>query len=676
MVCQTCKSSPNALRDPTARLFTGLPVCTHGKAVEMSRFCHITRRLGATCGRAALLWAVVLGLVVFVTEGTVLAQDTPPPPPLAPQPAAAPSSVFQERVLAPADAMTAYRQMEGWLRGFSVPADAKDAVRVRGVCLSLRLGHVFVARECQMSESDTATGGLASAARGAIAGVKARFAAEPGAALDTLEGVGRGLVISLELAGALVPLNVDTYAKADATVSLGLEGVAARKGDRLLAIFPEEMLLNNDEPSDALARLASRLADDPSLAIKADPRVQPPQLDRLHGITFYRFGVTHLAQTRADAPPLFLRRLTREVRPQDVNISYILALGDTVADHLRTRLTKGGENAASTVPGVLRPSREDAKEIAALADQAIAAYALTRWAPISEPANDAQRDGIRAGVLAWYATIGAISAQTDPLTLAAVTLPTCELVALPSPGPGVPDDASPQARVEMLAKGLLACIDPQDPSAFHATIPQQHRGIIAFALARLSSVVPELVQRERVEPLIRSIYRDTPAGELVGQMPWLGWAELELSKGQPTVPAAQALRNMRDAVREHTLRAEDLDEQSSDLAGGVVFTVGPVPLPTAQSFRAAAIVATMAGDARLTPAGDRPLAIALSLSHVRFAAQLCWDGPSLAFSRNPGRDRGGVRAAPWDVRLSLDASAMSLFTLSETMRSIRAKSGE
>ena len=578
-------------------------------------------------------------------------------------------------MVAPADAMTAYRQVEGWLRAFSVPADASDAVRVRGACISVRLGNILVAREGAVAESDNASGDLAAAARAAVAGVKGRFGNDRAPEQDTLEGVGRGLAISLELAGALVPLNVDTYAKADATVSLGLEGVAARKGDRLLAIFPEEMLLNNDEPSDALARLASRLADDPTLAIKADQREQPPQLHRLHGITFYRFGVTHLAQTSADAPPIFLRRLTREVRPQDVNISFILALGDMVADHLRARLTKGGEKAASTVPGVLRPSREDAKEIATLADQAIAAYALTRWEPIWPPAVDGER-GIRADVLDWYATMGVINAETDPLTLAAVALISCELTDLGTPGVFNRKGMSVRVRVEMVAKGLLACIDPNDPSAFRADIPQQHRGIIAFALARLSTSARDLVQREQVGPLVRSIYRDTPAGELVGQMPWLGWAELELAKKEAAVPAAQALRDMRDAVREHTLRADDLDELSSDLAGGVVFTVGPVPLPTAQSFRAAAISATMAGDARLTPAGDRPLAIALSLSHVRFAAQLCWDGPSLAFSRNPERDRGGVRAAPWDVRLSLDASAMSLLTLSETMHSIRAKTGK
>lgn len=669
-VCQTCKSSPTVSPARAVPAFTGRCPGLPSSGVAVSWFCHIARRVQATCGRAALVTAAVLGLCAGTPVGTALAQDASPP-----APAASPAGA-RERLVAPADAMTAYRQVEGWLRAFSVPADASDAVRVRGACISVRLGNILVTRECAVAESDNVSGDLAAAARAAIAGVKGRFGNDRAPEQDTLEGVGRGLAISLELAGALVPLNVDTYAKADATVSLGLEGVAARKGDRLLAIFPEEMLLNNDEPSDALARLASRLADDPALAIKADPRVQPPQLDRLHGITFYRFGVTHLAQTSADAPPIFLRRLTREVRPQDVNVAFMQALGDTMADHLRSRLTKGGEKAVSNVAGVLRPSREDAKEIATLADQGIAAYALTRWEPFAPPASGAQGDDIRADVLEWYATMGVINAETDPLTLAAVALISCELLDAKTPEPFNRNGMSVRVRVEMVAKGLLACIDPKDPSVFRADIPQQHRGIIAFALARLSTSTRGLVQREQVVPLVRSIYRDTPAGELVGQMPWLGWAELELAKREATVPAAQALRDMRDAVREHTLRAEDLDELSSDLAGGVVFTVGPVPLPTAQSFRAAAIAATMAGDARLTPAGDRPLAIALSLSHVRFAAQLCWDGPSLAFSRNPERDRGGVRAAPWDVRLSLDASAMSLLTLSETMHAIRAKSGK
>jgi len=559
------------------------------------------------------------------------------------------------RTVTPASGMDAFRAVDGWVRQLEVVSDAAKnpaLPRVRAASVSLRLAGVLLSRGQGFADDADTTSALSLAAASAISAAKSRLT-------ETNAGSGAEvaprLTISLELADALVPLNIATYAAADTSVRVGVEGVAARKGDQIAALFPEEMMLNADAPSDALARLAARLADDPTLAIKIDPRTQPPQITKSHGISFYRFRVTHLAQPSAERPPTFLQRLSVEVPSGDITAPGLRSLGDRLAAWLRREPL-----ARDTSPGLFFVGQSRDAEPAALPSRALAAYAVARWA------STATETDALAAAAKWSAQAMKADPPRDPFAAAALSLALCETAASSNDLVGV------RERVALLVPRMLDTFDA-DARAFRAGTPLAQRGVIAMALARVSTAFPDVVNNSRVEPLVRSIYRDTPAAELVTHMPWLGWAELELARGKQGVPSTQALRAMRDAVREHTLRAEDLDETDVPLAGGIVFTsgvAGAAALPTAQSLRAAAFIATMVADPRLTSADERPLALALSLSHARFAAQLTWDGPSLVFSRDADRDRGGVRLSPWDARLSLDATTMALLNTTETIGSI------
>ncbi|MDX2116781.1 MAG: hypothetical protein SFY96_01215 [Planctomycetota bacterium] len=562
--------------------------------------------------------------------------------------------------------MAAFTDVRSWVSAFSLPGSSTPRDGVRGACVTLRLAGLVVARESVTADSAA----HALAARSALDAAKARLGDNPD---DPITAIGPRLAISLELADALVPLALSTYAAADAQVRPGLEGVAARKGDRVLAMFPEELMLSGSTPSTALGVLAARIADDPTLAVTSDPRMQPPQLDRLHGITFARFHVTHLVQTAPDAPAQFVRRLNTDVGANEIGMSSIRSLGDATCEHLTKRL------AAHDTPSLLLPAREagtSSDSAASLAEQSIAAMALCRWAR----AGDAERQhAVLARVDAWWNHIaGSLGPDStlQPFDAATATIAALDLADLASRTGDAKAATTFNTTAAALVPRILAATDRADRGQFVADTPVHHRALIAYALARLlhaniAAIQPaEQLSRDSVASLHRSIYRDTPGGELVAHMPWLGWTELLLADKDQSIAAAQALRDLRDRVRTHTLRAEDLDDADTDFAGGIVFTLGSVPLPTAQSFRAAAFVATMAGDPRLTTDSESPLALSLSLSHVRFVAQLAWDGPSLAFSRNPDRDRGGVRLAPWDPRLSIDAGSMALLTLCETRDSI------
>jgi hypothetical protein len=180
------------------------------------------------------------------------------------------------------------------------------------------------------------------------------------------------------------------------------------------------------------------------------------------------------------------------------------------------------------------------------------------------------------------------------------------------------------------------------------------------------------------ESAVRRVYRDTPEGELVSQMPWLGWAELRLAslKGQDDVPAAVSLRQMRKLVWEHQIGPldESATEQKGgglDLVGGIVFAAhapGAPARPTWQAARPLAFLATMLGEPRLTGPAERNLELARLLAGLRFVRQLEADDTTAWMYPNRSRSLGGVRAAPWDQRMPLDASAMSLLFVCETLK--------
>ena len=189
--------------------------------------------------------------------------------------------------------------------------------------------------------------------------------------------------------------------------------------------------------------------------------------------------------------------------------------------------------------------------------------------------------------------------------------------------------------------------------------------VIAWALA-------ELGRDDAAAAMVSRLRRVDHPGQLVGVMPWLGWAEVSLAREGGPVPSAVALRQMRDLVYGFQLRSSDAGVEDRDLVGGVVFTSGAVPLPTWQSVRPLAFMATMLGDARLTEDDEIGPEVVHLARGLRFLLQLSASETESHLYRKPQRAIGGVRAAVWDQSMPIEASALTLLTLLEAIKSLEA----
>ena len=175
------------------------------------------------------------------------------------------------------------------------------------------------------------------------------------------------------------------------------------------------------------------------------------------------------------------------------------------------------------------------------------------------------------------------------------------------------------------------------------------------------------VGRDRALESVRALLRETPPGEAVSLLPWIGWAELDLAGDAADIPSEIALRDVRSMVWRHQLQPADVGEDGRDLVGGVVFTRGRAPLPSWQTMRPLAFLATMFGDDRLTDAADVPDEATRPLASLRFVMQLAVGDAEMHMFRDRARALGGVRLAPWDQRQTLEASSLALLTLSEAI---------
>jgi hypothetical protein len=226
-------------------------------------------------------------------------------------------------------------------------------------------------------------------------------------------------------------------------------------------------------------------------------------------------------------------------------------------------------------------------------------------------------------------------------------------------------------------------------------VPEPQRAVVAFALARRAVedwpgtrddpkpaeqpgagtaetvISRKLMDKVQARKALDTIYASTPPGNLVTHMPWLGWAEQYLSDGQ--IAGAPALRDLREQVYAHVLTPESASAAgpgNDDLVGGIVFTTARIPAPTWQTVRPAAFLASALGDQRLTDPGEVLKELSRHLTVLGFLRQLTADGGLAWMCFDPAGAQWGVRAAAWDQRQTPEATAMTLITVCETLRSL------
>lgn len=527
------------------------------------------------------------------------------------------------------------------------------------------------------------------------------------------------ITISIELAGPLVPITPVEREDLDVTLAPGIDGVAVRLAGRIAnanpagpgsgtsssrgggtlidAAWPSELMVENQPLSQGVVAPIARVTDQPALGLE-----RPADLRERHALAFFRFRTTHLAQPDAGREPVFLFRGARQVAMSDVDsVEKLRAWADSLASYLvdqqrpevvaEANGVVGGRVATLSTPRFAasydawrstteaEPSSPEARALALLA---LRRYAMIR--PQAERATEMLEIAQAAALLAadpgapsgdWSLAEGVLLnessrlmdakwafAQQPALAARVRDAAMADLRASAAAAqrpPDAPDATGPNARPaaparSMTTLALLALVD--SPDAPQASAARAKLGEI-FALAK-----PEL---------------------LVGEMPWLGYAALRAAgSGGSAGPSAGGgvvgapeLRAIRRLLWEHQLSVVDAGLDAPDLVGGVVFTGARNPLPTWHMARPLVFVARMLADERLTPAGERGSELVRLLGALRFLRQLTRDESSSWLARDASLAIGGVRAAPWDQRQPLEATAMTLLALVESIEAIERLAG-
>lgn len=606
------------------------------RARNTGRFTHATR--------AALAALAILG-------PSSLAQDDSPP--------AAPQIESNAPALPAAGAtLDAYRTVDRWLRaGFAAPEDSQpfDPPGTTAACVTIRLSGKVIGRG---TESSTTGDALWRAARRAMLEAIERAPTQRDATRpDQLRDFAQRATLDIQLAGRLTPLLGDTYADAALQLNHGVDGVAIRVGEQLALVFPGTALAANFSAIDTLRAAAGQLQL---------PPVEVSELRAKHSAIVYRFRVQHLAQPLAGREPIFLSRAGRVVPPTDVSIAQLATFAHGLAARMNA-LRFPGDKPLGMLGDYQPWGGAFSPVVAPARDQALALYALGRYATSDaiDPANRARAARTYWTIFADFVKVDPSETNPleDPVAAAFITL---AMRASPERPPGMP---RPPTNVnDPTVAALLAVRGAFDPDkGWRESLQPAERAAIAFALADASRSKPDDANlRTRAEAAVRSLFRESTPGTLVASMPWLLHAELALV-GESEIPSLPALLELRELVWRHQLTLADAGPDNPDLVGGIVFTASRNPLPTAQLTRPIAALARITFDPRFTPRDQFPAELARMTSSLRFLRQLAVDDALLHMMQDEQVSRWGIRASPWDMTLTLDATAMALLTLVEVL---------
>lgn len=555
------------------------------------------------------------------------------------------------------DTMQAYRTVNRWVRAWSVPQEPQrlDPPGATAASVTLRLAGRVMGRASSARNDEE---NLWRASRRAWQEATQRLPVERDALRrESLHALAPKIMIDVQLAGVMTPIVATSLRQAAFSVSPGRQGVAARVGDRVEAVFPDAMLSMNMTPAQGFSAALGALGMPPTVDLN-DAR-------RHDGLILYRFDAQHLAQPAPGEQPIFLTRGGRMISLASVTPRSIRAFGDRLATNLIGRQWPGAEPFG--LMGTYDPWLDQYEKpvIAGPLEQALAALALARWSltpGVEEPMRDAsarqshkilkQLEDVAPTEIAPSSDVAASSM----LTLAYITIAQWDSRDNPAPAKPAPPASS--------APVSVARDDPPQPPPIAALRTYTH--------AMSATLYDNRELRALARGEIRDLFRATPPADLPALMPWLGWAELTLLTPGDAVPSAVALREFRDLVEAHQISAADaIATGDENFVGGIVFTKGGArPLPTWQSIRPLIFLATMLGDDRLTSPDERSAHLVHLLDGLRYVMQLAVDKADCHLCPNPERAIGGVRLALWDQREPVESTAMALLLVAETLDAV------
>ncbi|MCC5823556.1 MAG: hypothetical protein LAT64_10540 [Phycisphaerales bacterium] len=567
----------------------------------------------------------------------------------------------------PARALEAHAVVRDWVRTWTPPApDAESPLAAWGASVTLRLDGRVLARGSSFSLDGPEARAIPLAASRAIREARPRLEVPNDAlAEERVAELGERVTVSLEIFGRPVPIPESELGLPMAGCSPGAEAlvvsVAPGEGrERASAVSGvDAQLTRGADPARELSAMAAELTGDGATALRPVKEL----LDA--GFRFARAPVIHLAMPYERGAPVFLDRGGRVHGVDEIRTAALLEMADGVAANLRARIWPGVERFG--LSGDLRlTTGSPSQMVAPPFEQALVAVALLRHAQVRPGTEEGAAS--RAAAADILRDLGVVEPGEETPWDRPTTAAMC-VVAL-----SMLDDDT-RAESSELQSLTARCLDVLrgsfDPTGagFAETLPQGAQGLVAWALVRAGRL-DDSFTRQRADAAVRTVYRETPRDRLVAQTPFVVWAELALHPSGE-LPSAALLDEMRTVVWDHQLRRSDLRSIDRDLAGGIVFTRGRSVLPTWQTMRPLAALATMMGDARLTPgspvSGSVPGELLRVTESLRFVRQLAITGDARYLARIPERATWGVRPALWQPVASLEAGAMALLTTCEAL---------
>ncbi|MBO6513626.1 MAG: hypothetical protein JJ974_06665 [Phycisphaerales bacterium] len=560
------------------------------------------------------------------------------------------------------EAMQAYQQIDSWVRALQVDEDSVGDRAFASVGVTLRLDGQVVGRGESTGfgeDPQRITQATRIAIAQARAWVRQKIGQDPSdePSSDQWSSIADRLTLSVELAGAVVPMSESSLGLPGLGLSPGVHGLVLRLGEQIEVMGPDEMLTLGLTPERAAYAMATALSSDGGMALASiDELIQ-------RGYTFGRFEPTWIAQGSESRGGVFLDRGGRVVEDSTYGLRSVRDLGQRLARYLIAQQWPGAERygmvgTRDVVSGRATP------QIAPVYEQALSAYALLRYGSSGD--QDIHRLAREHGLQLLTDLSIVQPGEPEPWgTQDGGVGAAASAVALSQVKQGLRPDTWNEMEKNCLATldGLYSPID-----GFDASTPAAARGLIAWSMVEAG--------HRHAEKAVRDVFRDTDAGQLVAQMPFLAWAELGLAEESDDVPAGAALQTMREWMWAHQLGKSDLEFSDRDFVGGVVFTKGSSLLPTSANIRPIAAACLMLGDPRLTEGTIADASMASEIGRVasalRFVDQLTMRADSAFLSRAPDRSIGGIRTSLWELRVSPASSALALISVVDFDESIQA----
>lgn len=488
-----------------------------------------------------------------------------------------------------------------------------------------------------------------------------------------LADVADRLLVDVQLGHRTEPVEVDAEADLTAVlagfapgyhglVSPGPGGDLGDAGEEAI-VWPATAVATRSTPRGQLMRLLDARGRDPQALL---------ELGRPDGVPLFRFQVVHVVRPQRHLPP---RRLVRgqEILPQHIDSRTLDGLVERLAEHLQRRFTSDHLVRGTYYPTSHRyePDVAETRDVA-LASYALMSYARRRTEAIGTATPPAQRaaDAARSATARLVETLFEQQHSQRPAGLALALL---TLV----------DDLEPgehrEAR-DRLAQALVDMYEPADdePGEFHFTNEEGQRGTVTDGTAALlTAALAAHYEQTRSEDSgviaaeqLKALWSRNRQQPNVAALPWLALAHHRAAHLLADVTAAHAetgarereFAEMLERLLEHQV-AEPPEIGPSDVIGGFELTAAPAGAPPSPDWRTAHMLTYLAMCLRapeVTADRDAVEWVLRGALAARFIGQLMMDESGAYYVRSLPEATGGVRAAPWDNRLPVSATAMGL----------------